>query len=433
MLIEFSVENYRSIYKRQTLSMVASNDKEMLDRNSFAIPNSRLRALATAAIYGPNGSGKSNLVQAMQTLKLLVAYSATRMQLGSKLPVKPFLLDAEATKKPTCFEIIFIQNQVRYEYGISLDQQRIHEEWLIAYPKGRPQNWFSRTYQPEKQETQADQGYEWDFSPALKGGKHQIKNFVRPNSLFLSHAAQNNHPQLTPIYQWVENLGVIGPDFSSFYTAARCEIESEFLKKVIEMLNQADMGISGIDFNTKSLPNDKKNILEKFNHFVKEVMMYEIELTPDSDELKITEVVTVHQMIDSEQVATWSIEEESNGTQRLFEIAGPWLEVLETGKVLIMDELDRSLHPVMSKFLVKMFQNPQLNQNGAQLIFTTHDTALLDKEIFRRDQVWFTEKDRSMTHLYSLLDFRPKPDESLQRGYLLGRYGAIPFVGGLHL
>lgn len=432
MLIEFSVENYRSIYKRQTLSMVASNDEEMPDRNSFVIPNSRLRALATAAIYGPNGSGKSNLVQAMQTLRNLVAYSATRMQLGSKLPVKPFLLDPEATKKPTCFEIIFIQNQVRYEYGISLDHQRIHEEWLIAYPKGRPQNWFSRTYQPEKQETQADQGYEWYFSPALKGGKHQIKNFVRPNSLFLSHAAQNNHPQLTPIYEWVGNLGVIEPDFSSFYTAARCDEDPEFLNQVIKMLNQADMGISGIEFNTKSDSEANQHLVEIRVNSSATNKIDGIELIHHQN-IDFKEIVTVHQMIDSEQVATWTLKEESNGTQRLFEIAGPWLEVLETGRVLIVDELDRSLHPVMSKFLVKMFQNPQLNQNGAQLIFTTHDTALLDKEIFRRDQVWFTEKDRSMTHLYSLLDFRPRPDESLQRGYLLGRYGAIPFVGGLHL
>ncbi len=432
MLVEFSVENYRSIYKRQTLSMVASDDEEMLDRNSFAIPNSRLRALATAAIYGPNGSGKSNLLQAMQTQRNLVVYSATRMQLGSKLPVKPFLLDAEATKKPTCFEIIFIQNQVRYEYGISLDQQRIHEEWLIAYPKGRAQNWFSRSYQPEKQETQADQGYEWYFSPALKGGKQQIKNFVRPNSLFLSHAAQNNHPQLGQIYEWFHKPGIIDPDFYGSYTAARCDDDPEFLNQVVKMLNQADIGISDIQFNTQSSSEENQHLLEIRVNSSAMAKIDGIELISHQD-IDIKEIVTVHQMLDSDTVATWSLKEESNGTQRLFAMARPWLEVLAAGELLIMDELDRSLHPVLSKFLIKMFQNPQINKNRAQLIFTTHDTALLDKEIFRQDQVWFTEKDRSMTHLYSLLDFKPRPDESLQRGYLLGRYGAIPFVGGWNL
>jgi uncharacterized protein len=125
--------------------------------------------------------------------------------------------------------------------------------------------------------------------------------------------------------------------------------------------------------------------------------------------------------------------DESDGTQRLFEIAGLWLYVLEYGEVLLVDELDRSLHPVLSKALLKMFNDPQINKNNAQLIFTTHDTILLDAEMLRRDQVWFTEKDKSMTKLYSLLDFRPREDESLQKGYLRGRYGGIPFINGLSI
>ena len=127
------------------------------------------------------------------------------------------------------------------------------------------------------------------------------------------------------------------------------------------------------------------------------------------------------------------LEQESEGTQRLFEIAGFVLEVLIEGKIIIIDELDRSMHPILARELVRMFNNPEINKNHAQLIFTTHDTTLLDREIFRADQIWFTEKNHSQTKLYSLLEFRPREDESLQRGYLLGRYGAIPFISGLSI
>jgi AAA15 family ATPase/GTPase len=145
-------------------------------------------------------------------------------------------------------------------------------------------------------------------------------------------------------------------------------------------------------------------------------------------------IVTVHKMNDSEdKTYELNMDEESDGTQRLFEMSGPWLDVLEKGELLIVDELDRSLHPVLSNALIKMFNDTEINKNNAQLIFTTHDTTLLDEEIFRPDQIWFTEKDNSMTKLYSLLDFRPREDESLQKGYLLGRYGAIPFINGLSI
>jgi hypothetical protein len=150
-------------------------------------------------------------------------------------------------------------------------------------------------------------------------------------------------------------------------------------------------------------------------------------------EIDFMNVITIHKMNDSNSEIELEIEDESAGTKRLFYIAGYLLWVLEYGKVLIIDEIDRSLHPVLSKALIKMFNNPEINKNNAQLIFTTHDTTLLDDETFRPDQIWFTEKDNSMTKLYSLFDFRPRENESLQKGYLLGRYGAIPFINGLSI
>ncbi|MEQ8752860.1 MAG: ATP-binding protein [Coleofasciculus sp. G1-WW12-02] len=431
MLVEFSVENYRSFKERQTLSMVASEDEAMLSSNSFPMPRTKdLHLLTSAVIYGANASGKSNLLRAMQILQNIVVSSASRMQKGDKFDVQPFLLDAECQKRPTDLEVIFIHDKIRYEYGVSLDENRVYEEWLLAYPKKRAQTWFSRTYKPDNPDFQADDGYEWSFGAGLKGEKERIKNFVRSNSLFLSHAAQNNHPQLTKLFDWFEeNLNMISPlispYFSGLYTADRCEEDKEFCQKVVNLLIQADLDISDIKIEMRLFPLASEG--------KKAINNTPFPYWEQFKDMEIPDIKIIHRTMDSEQIVTLNLEDESEGTKRLFELAEPWLSVLEDGEILMIDELDRSLHPVLSTELAKMFNNPDINKNQAQLIFTTHDTSLLDGEIFRPDQIWFTEKDKSMTKLYSLHEFNPCEDESLQKGYLKGRYGAIPFVGGLNI
>ncbi|MEQ8957739.1 MAG: ATP-binding protein [Coleofasciculus sp. C2-GNP5-27] len=432
MLVEFSVENYRSFKERQTFSMVASEDEAMLSSNSFPMPKTKdLRLLTSAVIYGANASGKSNLLRAMQTLRNIVVSSASRMQMGDKFDIEPFLLNAESKKQPTSFEVIFINNQIRYEYGLTLDQKRVYEEWLLAYPKGRTQTWFSRTYNPENPDFKADDGYEWSFGAGLKGEKERIKKFVRSNSLFLSHAAQNNHPQLTKVFQWFrKNLNLISPDFSSPYTADRCQEDKEFCKEVVNLIIQADIGISDIEIERRSfssLPDEIKIVLENITDVIQKNENNNKIPKMNADDLHIVGIQAMHKMMDSEKVVPLDMDDESEGTQRLFELAGPWLNVLKDGELLMIDELDRSLHPVLSTALARMFSNPDINKNQAQLIFTTHDTSLLDGEIFRPDQIWFTEKDKSMTKLYSLHEFKPCEDESLQKGYLKGRYGSVPY------
>ncbi|MBW4479724.1 MAG: ATP-binding protein [Tolypothrix brevis GSE-NOS-MK-07-07A] len=434
MLIEFSVENYRSIQEQQTFSMVASENDTMLDSNTFPMPSSKnLRLLTSAVIYGPNASGKSNLLRAMQTLRSLVVNSASRMQIGDKFSIEPFRLNTESEKKPTNFEVIFIHKEIRYEYGLSLNRERVHEEWLTAYPNEKPQNWFSRRYISENLERQPDEAYEWFFGKGLKGEKARIKKFVRSNSLFLSHAAQNNHPQLTEIFEWFkEKINILTPNFRAReFTLGICDDDNTFREQVVKLLNEADIGISNIKLESKSVPEGFKSLIKQL--IKQEIEKQEIEEFVDIDELQTLDVITLHKMNDSENEIEFDMADESDGTQRLFELAGPWLYVLQHGEVLIVDELGRSLHPVLSKSLLKMFNDPKINKNNAQLIFTIHDTTLLDAEMFRQDQVWFTEKDRSMTKLYSLLNFRPLQDESLQKGYLLGRYGAIPFISGLSI
>ncbi len=430
MLVEFSVENYRSIQEKQTLSMVAADNETMLDSNTFSVPdNDDLRLVTSAAIYGPNASGKSNLLKAIQVLKNLVIKSASRMQTGDKLPVEPFKLNRETAKKPSSFEVIFIRDDIRYEYGVSLNRERVFEEWLIAYPNEIQQNWFSREYMPDNPTFEPNEGYKWSFGKGLKGEKKRIQRFVRSNSLFISHAAQNNHPQLTEVFDFFQdeiNIPIYNHANIEF-TLSRFDEDHNFPFLVAKLLSEADIDISGIKI-------DKKPISEEINSFYKEFFKQKIEQNERGNitihEINKIDVITIHKMNDSHQEVEFDLLDESDGTQRLFEIAGYWLYVLQYGEVIFIDELDRSLHPVLSKALIKMFNNPEINRNNAQLIFTTHDTTLLDDETFRPDQIWFTEKDNSMTKLYSLFDFRPREHESLQKGYLLGRYGAIPFING---
>jgi uncharacterized protein len=372
MLVEFSVENYRSIQEKQTLSMVAAEDETMLDSNTFSVPNNDdLRLITSAAIYGPNASGKSNLLKAIQVLKNLVINSASRMQIGDKLPVEPFRLNSELAKKPSSFEVIFIHNDIRYEYGVSLNRERVFEEWLIAYPNEVQQNWFSREYMPDNPELKLDEGYKWSFGKGLKGEKKRIQRFVRSNSLFISHAAQNNHPQLTEVFDFFQDeINIPIHNHANIeFTLSRFDEDDNFPFLVAKLLSEADIDISGIKIDKKPMP-------EGINSFYKDFLKQKIEQHERADitidEINKLDIITIHKMNDSDQEVEFDIDDESDGTQRLFEIAGLWLYVLEYGEVILIDELDRSLHPVLSKALIKMFNNPEINKNNAQLIFTTH-------------------------------------------------------------
>ncbi|OBQ40201.1 MAG: hypothetical protein AN484_22590, partial [Aphanizomenon flos-aquae WA102] len=377
MLVEFSVENYRSIQEKQTLSMVAADNETMLDSNTFPVPNNDdLRLVTSAAIYGSNASGKSNLLKAIQVLKNLVIKSASRMQIGDKLPVEPFKLNSETAKKPSSFEVIFILDDIRYEYGVSLNRERVFEEWLIAYRNEVQENWFSREYLPDNPKFEPNEGYKWSFGKGLKGEKKRIQRFVRSNSLFISHAAQNNHPQLKEVFDFFQDeinmISLTEGQLREFdFTIKMCEENHNFREQIVNLLSEADIGISDIRFESEPMDDNIKLVVQ--NLFSEE---FEVRKNANNLlEIDFMNVITIHKMNDSNSEIELEIEDESAGTKRLFYIAGYLLWVLEYGKVLIIDEIDRSLHPVLSKALIKMFNNPEINKNNAQLIFTTHDTT----------------------------------------------------------
>lgn len=420
MLIEMSVTNFRSLNGTQTFSLVKGTGDELAVSNSFKADSiNALALLRSAAIYGPNASGKSNVLRALQTMKRIVLESATSRQRGDRLPVTPFRLSPETRQAPSEFEVTFVVEGVRYQYGFSATPEQIHEEWLLAYPKGRAQRWFTRIWM-------ADQNrFEWELGNNLAGEKQLWQKSTRDNALFLSTAVQLNSEQLQPVFDWFESklyLANVGGWLPSF-SAKLCESEEK--SKVMDFLNAADISIDDIVIETR--PFDLNELPDEMPESLRNMIAGE--MTGE----KIREIKAIHKDSEGNSVI-FDFDDESDGTQKLFSFAGPWIDSLENGHVLFIDELHDNLHPRLVRFLVELFHNPKTNSKNAQLVFTTHETSILNQEVFRRDQVWFCEKDATQaTKLYPLTDFSPrKGRENLELAYLSGRYGALPFVKSIH-
>lgn len=423
MLIEFSVANFRSFADTQTFSFVADESKHDSETQLF-VPQgseyvSKFTLLKSAVAYGANASGKSNFIKAFSVMNRIVSRSAKEGQRGDALPISNFKLDQDLSKQPTEFEVVFIADGVRYQYGFSVSTSRVFEEWLFAYPKGRPQNWFSRSWDSANEE------YQWSFGTNLSGEKQVWKNATRSNALFLSTAVQLNSEQLKPVFDWFEEhcrvIGVNG--FPPVFSAQYCEDGGH--DDVLSFLKQGDVGIDGLavkseSFNPEGLPDEMPEAIKDM-------------IRSEMKDKEVFEIHTHHRTTDGDMIS-FDLDEESTGTQKLFAFAGPWLECLNQGSVLFVDELHDNLHPKLVQYLVELFHNDKTNPNNAQLFFTTHETSILNQSVFRRDQVWFCEKDeRGASSLFPLTDFSPrKGRENLETSYLAGRYGAVPFIDQLH-
>lgn len=422
MLLDFSVTNYRSIKDRQTLSMAASAYfKEMESLNTFeaGVGEKAPRLLRSAVLYGPNASGKSTLIQALDFMQDRVMNSQKESQAGDEINTIPFKLSAATRSADSEFEIAFVEQGVRYEYGFRCNRQRFTEEWLFAYPQGRAQKWFHRAFD-------AGAGNDvYKFSNRFAGDRKRQdwKDLTRSNALFLSTAIQLNNEQLKPVFDWFQHrLRVIesANELNAAYTVGRCRNPTE-KSKVIEFMNSADLSVT--DIRLKDAPFSADFLPDDMPALVKD------ELLKNLKGHELTSVRFIHSDAETGEPVEFSEHEESDGTQALFAFAGPWLDVTENERVLVVDELDTSLHPLLVQHLVKLLHHAGTK---AQLIFTTHDTTLLSQKLLRRDQVWFMEKDKSRaTRLYPLSEFSPRENEAVERGYLNGRYGGIPFLKDL--
>ncbi|MEM1180706.1 MAG: ATP-binding protein [Acidobacteriota bacterium] len=414
MLIEARFANHRSIRSEQVLSLeAASGPKD--DERRREIPGYRGQLLPAAAIYGANASGKTNVLRAFEFMRSAVIESHRSWPPDGGVPRSPFAFD-DARQEPSVFEVLFVADGVRYQYGFAASDSAFEEEWLYAWPHGRKQMWFER------------EGQDFRFGGKLGGEKKLVEQVTRPNSLFLSASVQLGQAQFQPVHGWFEALVFrgqhkrLGPDdfkdsphtFALATDTLAASLEEEPLdqrlsgmrkrfRRVLDLLKEADIGISNVRLEDGETQEDASFFLQHG--------------TPASD--------------------SWlSIKEESEGTKALF-LLGPFiLDALESGGVLCVDELESSLHPRLAAELISKFNDPETNPRNAQLIFTTHDTQLLGTQLgnrpLRRDQVWLTEKDRDgATSLYPLSDYKPRKDENLERGYLQGRYGAVPYLGEL--
>ncbi len=417
MLIELNVTNYRSFKDTGCLQMTAGPAVELREENSFVPPVPGMpRLLRSAVMYGPNASGKSNLLKAMFFMKQFVLGSAQGQE-GDVINVAPFLFDQKSQNQPCEFEVLFIADGVRYQYGFAADQTRVFHEWLLAYPQGRPQRWFERLWNEEKQKD------DYSFSTKFTGKKKIWQEATRSNALFLSSAIQLNNEQLKPVFYWFKHLVVIRQQdiLDPVFSMLRCQDELG-RQLMLKVLNQADLSIDDIKFEERILSKNSidKKLLNKFDRSNKNIFAEET----------LIRVLFGHQVSGSDKMVWLPLEEESDGTRKFFAYAGPLLDGLRQGRVFLIDELDNSLHPYMVRFLLGLFHNSTTNTNNAQLIFTTHDTSILDQKIMRRDQIWFMEKnEQNASVLYPLSDFKPRKHEALAKGYLQGRYGALPYIG----
>lgn len=416
MLIEFQVTNFRSFRETQVFSMVASAATEHGDENTFdsGLPGFG-RFLRSAAIYGANAAGKTNVLRSLQYMQTVVVGSAVATP-AANTPYMPFKFARSTRNAPSEFQITFAQHGTRYEYGFAIDAKRVVKEWLMEYAHARGREIFSRTFDKRTEK------YDWKFGSFLKGQRSVWREATRPNALFLSTATQLNSAQLLPIFEWFQKrlVVIVGPSTLNQSLTLQLLNRPGGKEKLLPFLREADLGIADVEVKRESLPAGSGAMMIMGSPF--------IEQTPGASQPNLLTVTFSHLGDDGKEVPL-DFGDESSGTQVLFRSAGAWLNVFENGEVLLVDEIDSSLHSLLVRFLVRRFHSCHGNPNNAQLIFNTHNTTLLSQDLFRRDQIWFVEKDAAgSSRLYPLSDFKPRLDERLEIGYLRGRYGALPIL-----
>jgi len=414
MLVEFRVKNFRSLRDEQVFSLVASTDKTLLDTHAIGTGlKVAPHLLKSAVVYGANASGKSNLIKALQYMRGVVVQSAGLAPGQTFDGLQRFKLDTLSASQPTEFEVTFILDGVRYQYGFAMTSQRILSEQLLVYKAFKPQRWFKRHFD-------VDSGKDiYDFGPGLKGAKHLWEGATRPNALFVSMAAQLNSDALGPVFDWFDNRLVIFNELAplSAHVSVQMLKQESQRKAICDFLRAADISIADIELATK------QTMIHQIRLNLATGLREEETREQAVDELKF------HHLTEHGK-AVFDLMDESSGTRNLLFLTGPILDILNKGLTLVVDELDTSLHTLLVQALVRLFHSPDVNTGGAQLVFTTHDTALLDAYgLFRRDQIWFVEKkpDQSSV-IFPLIDFSPRKNEALERGYLQGRYGGLPLL-----
>lgn len=429
MLLRFGVENHRSIKNYQQLLLTASAFKERSE-TLLQTDDPKVLVVPVMALYGANAAGKSTVIDAMCHMRNAILHSHSRGSASAGTSFHPFSLDERSKARPSRYDVDFDLDGIRYHYGFTLDASKICEEWLFATPlhKSRKtrQTWLHRM---------SDDTSIY-FGKELKGENKLIEKIVRKNSLFLSAAAQNAHPQLSKIHEYFQNKFLAkastADGISMGVAVARFFDKNPHLEsKAIDFLRTADTGIAGIRYEVPPVYEKMKKFLPDFDEMMERHGIFFLTDDERSVEDDLRSAALMHKG-EADRDYEVSLQNESAGTLALLSVIGPILKLLAAGGALLVDELSNALHPLMSRKIVELFSDPRINVGKAQLIFSTHDTNLLSDGLFRRDQIWFAEKDREgSTHLFPLTDIEVDKRDNLEKGYLQGRFGAVPFFGDI--
>jgi predicted ATPase len=421
MLLAFRAENVRSFRGPVELSLLATPLAEegvprMVPWREDGRP---IRVLPAAGIFGANASGKSNLLRAMHDMRMHVVHSFRSHAPGRGMPRRAFLLDPEHAGVPSRFEVELVLHGIRHEYGFVVDDDHVLEEWAYRYPRGKAALLFRRA------------GDEVMLGERNRAKGRAVIEILRPDSLLLSAAAAANHPDLLPLWEWFAGNLLLteaaNRPYRWAYTAGMLR-EEQHRQHVLALLQAADLGIT--DARVRELDPQMTERIRKAQRI--------LQGREEEAEGKDQELAEVEPLVMlSHRGAAGDVEfdpgEESLGTMVWLGLSGPILDAIAHGDVLLVDEIEASLHPALVTQLVKLFQSPESNPKGAQIIFNSHEASLLGdsrgERVLGRDQVWFTEKDHDgVTRLFPLADLSPRADEAIERRYRAGRYGATPIL-----
>ena len=413
MLLQFNVSNFMSIKNEVTLTAFANARK---DHEENLLKKENERILPTIAIYGANAAGKSNLFKALTSAIMLVRMSNT-LQINSPTGFEPFRFDSKTMAGKSKMDFLFISNGKKYEYGFVADKQYVYDEYLYEYKSARPTMIFERSDVTD-----------YKFTSTYKHlAEYRFKN--TSNKLFLATATAWNCEETKDAYMWfAESIDTYNQDairnqqYLDYLDRNKDKAETkDFL---LSMLKHAEINIQDYEFESR--------IVEKPNLQLPPGVKIDENFFGQMKEFRLSAIHKIEHENGGHTDYRIPFASESDGTKLIFAYGPIIMEAFEKGRTIVIDELDNSLHPSLCRYLISLFNDPTINRNGAQLIFNTHDISLLDLELFRRDQVYFVEKNNTtgVTDLYSLADFSPRKSENIQKGYLQGRYGAIPFPEG---
>ena len=424
MLIEFRFKNYRSFRDEAILSMEAVG---LASFKNCLIEHGNMKILPGVAIYGKNGGGKSNVIRAFW-LGVQFIRNAQRIQHEKAIvPVVPFALNDYSMNEPTEFEFDYIVNDVKYWYSFAATREKIISESLYHAPKGQKALVFIRN------------GQEFSFTED-KARRKLISETVAENQLFFSVACTMNDAMCVSAMKWFREYIFFSRDYTDIpRQLLEYSDDSNMLKAISDYAKTADFGIEEMQFEVENkeiendfefpedIPVEIKAALTSFVRILSETS------NNSESQLKMSQIKAraKHRGINANgdsELYHLELEDESDGTRKLMSIAPAIESVLDKGGVLLVDELERELHPMLVCFIIAKFQSKRSNPHGAQIIFTTHNTELMNLEYMRKDQIYFADKKRTdgSSELYSVTDFTTKTADNIRKGYLAGKYGATP-------